>query len=101
VCLLAADYPTVQRTLAPLLEKLGEEDQAAILGGTARAWYRPERSAVDRQTPTSKKPALPQGEAPADHYPGKSAGGAEPCGQPVSVENSPAAEKTRADPGEA
>jgi L-fuconolactonase len=40
VCLLAADYPAVQQTLTPLLESLDDAGRAAVLGGTALAWYR-------------------------------------------------------------
>jgi L-fuconolactonase len=40
VCLLAADYPAVQQTLTPLLASLDEAGRAAVLGGTAHAWYR-------------------------------------------------------------
>lgn len=95
VCLLAADYPTVQGTLEPLLKGMGEDDRAAVLAGTARAWYRPEQPPEDPQTPTSEKPALPKGEAPADHYPRKSSGVAEPCGQPRSVDDGPASDEAR------
>jgi L-fuconolactonase len=39
VCLLAADYRTVQATLAPMLARLGPDDRAEVLGGTATRWY--------------------------------------------------------------
>jgi L-fuconolactonase len=40
VCLLAADYPAVRKTLDPLLERLDPAGREAVLGGTAEAWYR-------------------------------------------------------------
>lgn len=39
VCLLAADYSTVQATLAPTLARLGADERADVLGGTATRWY--------------------------------------------------------------
>jgi L-fuconolactonase len=39
VCLLAADYPTVQSTLAPALARLSSTEREDVLGGTARRWY--------------------------------------------------------------
>jgi L-fuconolactonase len=39
VCLLAADYGTVRTTLAPTLARLGADERAEVLGGTARRWY--------------------------------------------------------------
>jgi L-fuconolactonase len=41
VCLLAADYPTVQSTLAPALARLSSTEREDVLGGTTRRWYRP------------------------------------------------------------
>jgi L-fuconolactonase len=39
VCLLAADYGAVQASVAPALARLGADDRADVLGGTAARWY--------------------------------------------------------------
>jgi L-fuconolactonase len=40
VCLLAASYGEVRATLDPALASIGEDERAAVLGGTAARWYR-------------------------------------------------------------
>ncbi|MGI8446865.1 MAG: amidohydrolase family protein [Streptosporangiaceae bacterium] len=40
VCLLAASYADVVAAAAPVLDGLTAAERAAVLGGTARAWYR-------------------------------------------------------------
>jgi L-fuconolactonase len=40
VCLLAADYATVQATLDPALSRLDAAGRDAVLGGSAARWYR-------------------------------------------------------------
>jgi L-fuconolactonase len=39
VCLVAADYPSVQATLAPAVGGLSPSERADVLGGTAERWY--------------------------------------------------------------
>ena len=39
VCLVAADYATVQSTLTGALDRVDASSRAALLGGTARRWY--------------------------------------------------------------
>lgn len=40
VCLLAADYQAVRRTLDPALRRLSAAERADVCGGTAKRWYR-------------------------------------------------------------
>ncbi len=40
VCLLAADYQAVCRTLEPALRRLSAGERADVCGGTAKRWYR-------------------------------------------------------------
>jgi Amidohydrolase len=87
VCLLAASYARVVGAVAPVLAGLPAADRSAVLGGTARAWYRlPDQQAVPPAAPDGRdagpapdhrdaRPTAPVSGAASGHPAGRGPGG--------------------------